>query len=102
MAEDGKTLSEQEVDHLLMILAEECIEMAKECMKAYRFGLDDLYEETRPVDRIVLELNDVLGILTMLQDAKVLPKPIMDVSMINQKIHKVKEMMEYSKKKGKL
>ncbi len=55
-----------EKQHLLMILAEECSELAKEALKAARFGLDRVYEGESNRTRIVTEFSDVLALCEML------------------------------------
>ena len=55
-------------EHLLVIVAEECAELAKECSKALRFGLDDHHPdyENCNKDRILLEYCDLLGAMSLL------------------------------------
>lgn len=70
-------------EHLLVCLAEECGEVAKECHKALRFGLDDQLtldpsgprgtEGPTTREKIVAELNDLMGVVGMLVVRGILP-----------------------------
>ena len=55
-------------EHLLIILAEECAEVAQRCSKALRFGLDDIQpgQEMTNRQRIQEELADIMGVCAML------------------------------------
>lgn len=55
---------------LLNKLAEECLEVAHQCMKAVRFGLDDFNPKTGEVNRasIQSELFDVVATVRLLED----------------------------------
>jgi len=99
-------------EHLLTVLAEECGEVAKECHKALRFGLDD--QVTRdpkgprgtegPTNRekIIEELNDIMGVVEMLVAHGVLPEFWRDISKQRRKGEKVAQYMEYAKRVGAL
>ena len=58
---------------LLLKLAEEAAEVSQIALKAAQFGLDDVWEKVAPLsvrDRLGGELNDLLGVVAMLnQDA---------------------------------
>lgn len=58
---------------LLLKLAEESAEISQIALKAAQFGLDDVWEKVAPLsvrDRLHGELNDLLGVVAMLnQDA---------------------------------
>lgn len=99
-------------EHLLTVLAEEGGEVAKECHKALRFGLDDKLTldptgprgSTGPTvrEKIVSELNDLLGVAQMLVDRKILPANWQDENLQKQKIQKVTRYMEYARQVGTL
>ena len=66
-----------ENEHLLTCLNEECLEVAKDADKALRFGLDD-WPPDDPLcvtnrERIVNELNDILGVARLLVSRGILP-----------------------------
>lgn len=83
--------------HLLMILAEECSELAKEALKAARFGMDRIEpgQTLSNYDRIVTELSDVLAVAEMLN---LKHRPY----RIGEKQHKVREAMKLSASLGRL
>lgn len=62
-------------EHLLTILAEECTEVAQRCTKALRFTLDEVQpgQELSNAQRIVDEIDDVLGVFGMLRAGGLLP-----------------------------
>ena len=85
-------------DHLLVILSEECAEVAKECCKALRFGLDDYSPESNVTNRekIRSELTDLFAVAELLLDADIISEYI-DSDGIEKKIKKVEKYLEYSK-----
>jgi len=90
-------------EHLLVILAEECNEVAQRVSKILRFGLVDP-EGTEPnqpytnKDRLILEINDLLAILEM-----VFGEQDYDYQMLKEdKKRKVEKYLELSKKIGTL
>lgn len=101
---------EAETRHLLYCLIEECSEVQKVCAKALRFGLDDTYRANNGIEPPITprqelrhELNDFSGVLTLLQQAEVLP-PVdgFDDAERAEKILKVMRMMEYAREQGML
>lgn len=83
-------------EHLLIILAEECNEVAQRCSKALRFGL---YEKQPGQDktnayRIIEELSDLSGVWQMLRDQERLPS--IDPSLSDAKKAKVESFLNYS------
>lgn len=70
-------------EHLLTCLSEECQEVAKECSKALRFGLEDqvTLDPTGPrgtqgptnQEKLVDELNDLMGTIQKLVQRGVIP-----------------------------
>lgn len=99
-------------EHLLTVAAEECGEVAKEIHKALRFGLDDKVTldpfgprgTTGPTNRekIVEELNDLMGVINMLIASGSLPHDWQDAARQDRKRLKVSACMEYARKVGAL
>ena len=100
------------IEHLLTICAEECCEVSKEIHKALRFGLDDQVTldphgprgTTGPTnrDKIVEELNDLMGVVKMLVECSALPGDWQDTGRQDRKIEKVLAYMDYARKVGTL
>jgi len=99
-------------NHLITCLAEECGEVAKECHKALRFGLDDKVtrdplgprgtEGPTNREKIVDELNDLMGLVRMLTMRDILPEDWLDESKQKAKAIKVARFMDYAEKVGAL
>lgn len=86
---------------LLLKLAEEASEVAKDALKAAQFGLD---EEGAPYDnraRLNGELNDLLAIVSLLNSNTTL-NYLPDQDHAARKCHKVKEYLGYSIRLGKV
>lgn len=71
---DAKPLKEclnqlSEIDHLLVVLAEECAEVAQRVAKALRFGLTEVQpgQPYTNAERIVNEVNDLIAVVMMLE-----------------------------------
>ncbi len=98
------------IEYLLTCVSEECSEVAKECSKALRFGLEDQLtldpagprgtEGPTNRDKLVDELNDLLGVVMMLEQEGVIPANWMDQEKWHQKQAKVIRFMEYSARVG--
>lgn len=90
-------------EHLLTILSEECLEIAKDVSKGLRFGLDDHYP-TQTItngESINHEFNDLLAVIEMLNEEGILNvKP--DRELIEKKKQKVEHFLLYSKNAGTL
>lgn len=88
-------------EHLLIILGEECNEVAQRVSKALRFGLDEIQsgQPLNNAERIQQELCDPIAIHEWLEELGVL-KPM----YINPRLkrEKVLKYMEISMAKGKL
>lgn len=89
------------IDHLLIILAEECAEVSHRCSKALRFGLSEIQEgqDHTNAERIMQEYDDLKGVLKMLMDEGALRQPNARAS--HRKIEKVEKYLKYSKSIGK-
>jgi hypothetical protein len=57
-----------ETEHLLVMLNEEAVEVAKECDKAVRFGLDDVYKDEPQHRRLAREITHFITTLERLRD----------------------------------
>ena len=106
-----------ETEHLLTCLSEEGTEVAevfaellaavsrtgKRASKALRFGLDEIQpgQDASNGERIVAELNDLLGVAELLQDAGVI-KDFGNRAAVEAKKAKVRAFLEYSAECGTL
>lgn len=100
------------LEHILTCAAEECGEVAKEIHKALRFGLDDQVTldpngprgTTGPTnrDKIVEELNDLMGVINMLVKEGAIPHDWEDVERQDRKSRKVWAYMGYARRVGAL
>ena len=90
-------------EHLLIILAEECNEVAQRAAKALRFGLKDPdgSEPGQPYtnkDRLILEINDLSAVIEMVFGKQ----EIISQMLKDDKKKKVEKYLELSKKLGTL
>ncbi len=85
-------------EHLLVIAAEECVEVAQRLTKASRFGLNETQpnQEFDNAYRVVQEYNDLVAVLRMLG------LEVRDPEMIAAKQAKIERYLEYSKTQGTL
>lgn len=88
-------------EHLLIILAEECMEVAHEVTKALRFGLEDKWKENPTnAEKLTQEMGDLMAVFNMLVvEGHV--KPITKES-IEEKYMKVEKFIVYSRERGTL
>jgi NTP pyrophosphatase (non-canonical NTP hydrolase) len=89
-------------EHLLVILAEECAEVAQRTSKALRFGLDEVQpgQTETNAQRISGELADVFAAVDMLINEGVIAYP--DIARTLAKQKKVEEFLRYSAECGTL
>jgi len=89
-------------EYLLIILSEECAEVIHAVSKALRFGLNDYHPATLITNKenIEKELNDLGGIIELLRSEYVLDTS--DPTLRFQKIERIEQYLQYSKKVGKL
>lgn len=85
-------------EHLLTCAAEEGCEIGQAGHKALRFGLDDINPKSRQTNRqdLVTEVNDLLGVLEMLQEHGVELPGLFDRRAIEAKKLRVLTWMEHS------
>lgn len=94
------------IEHLLEVLAEEGCEIARECQKSNRFGIDDT-DFTKPDgpnnrQRIVDELNDLFAVVEMCVNAGLIPGSWYDRDKIAAKQAKVQRCLAYARERGAL
>ena len=93
-------------EHLLTCLGEEGSEISKDVSKSLRFGLDDrnVLDPTGPTnrERLLSELNDLLGVASLLVDFGIIPPDWMDAEKQIAKKRKVRKFMGYAVKVGAL
>lgn len=90
------------IEYLLICLAEEGSEIVKDVSKTLRFGLDEvnILNPNGPNnrERIIEELNDLIGVVEYLVEMGVFPKDWMDSEKIEKKRLKLDEFMGYSER----
>lgn len=64
-------------EHLLTCLSEECAEVAQRVSKALRFGLNEVQagQPLTNAQRIAEELGDLFAVVTICNDARLVPLP---------------------------
>jgi uncharacterized protein (UPF0147 family) len=89
-------------EHLLTCLSEECAEVSQRASKALRFGLDEVQPEQpfNNAQRIIAEVNDLIAVIEMLQQANALPR--VTRAAVDEKKRKLAEWMRYSAERGAL
>jgi hypothetical protein len=93
-------------EHLITVLIEECAEVAKECCKANRFGLDDQLtlnpdgprgtEGPTNREKIIAELNDLMGTTHEMVMRGILPADWQDAGRQYAKQVKIRKFMDYA------
>lgn len=86
--------------HLLQKLSEECAEVSQRCSKAIIFGKDEIQpgQDLNNNERLVNELEDLLGVARMLRGENVIGVP--DERNIAAKASRVEHYMLLSKERG--
>jgi hypothetical protein len=88
-------------EHLLTCLGEEGSEIAQDIAKCLRFGLDDrnVLKPTGPTnrERLVAELNDLLGVAAMLEELGILPDGWQNFEAQYAKRKKVEKFLDYAR-----
>ena len=93
--------------HLLACLGEEGSEVSQETAKALRFGIDDDFIDDnfsgRTVrERLIAELNDLLGVAQLCVEHGILPRDWQNSMAQYVKKRKVRKFMEYARQTGAL
>jgi CMP-2-keto-3-deoxyoctulosonic acid synthetase len=89
------------IEHLLVIFAEECSEVAQETSKALRFGVNEQRDlPTSNLERIEKEFSQLLAMREMLMTEGVYIH--LDEEVMKKKKAKVEEYLLYSKECGTL
>lgn len=90
------------VQYLLTKLAEEANEIGVEALKCQQFGLSEIYEPIGITneERLINELNDLQGVIAMLQDHMALSTDIIKQEKVLAKMAKVEKYMKYSQSLG--
>lgn len=94
-----------EIQYLLVCLAEECAEVQQEVGKALRFGLDHDWPNDKNsgtnAERIKKELTDLLAIVELLESRGAISGKL-DLDAIANKQSKVIQFMAYARERGTL
>lgn len=90
-------------DHILVVAAEECNEVAKRLMKILRFGPDDIEpgQQFTARERAQQEIYDLLAALDDLDKRGIVPIPPNELAVRTKQL-KVQRMLEYSRDVGRL
>ncbi len=91
-----------EQEHLLVIIAEECAEVAQRATKALRFGLEEIQEGQKLTNsqRLQYEFSDLLGAYDLLSEKH--PVSFPTSKQRRSKQSKIKKYLKYSKTIGTL
>lgn len=94
-------------EHLLIILAEESVEVAQRATKALRFTLEEVQPDQTltkrtNAERIMQEYADLIAVVEMLLDEGSLDRPRDMRSMVAAKKLKVENFLKYSRERGTL
>lgn len=91
------------IEHLLQCLAEEAGEIVQASMKCTRFALDGHYPDgRRNSDVVKLEVNDLIGVMELLQEECPEFRDYFKRDLINAKKIKVVRHMEVARERGTL
>jgi NTP pyrophosphatase (non-canonical NTP hydrolase) len=82
---------------------EECAEVQQAVSKALRFGLNDSYKDYgNNKERIESEICDLMGVLELLYEEKIIPMPDNWQDRVAAKKTKVMRYMDYARERGAL
>ena len=95
-------------EHLITCLGEEgievALELAKVCSKTNRFGLREVSvaDPAGPdnTERLVNELNDLLGVVAVLVEEGILPRNWQNFWKQTEKRRRVRHFMAYAREQG--
>ena len=89
-------------EYLITMVMEECAEITQAASKGLRFGLDDGYPGSERTNRddLVKEVNDLLGVLQLLEEYGVDLPGIGDQGQVADKKRRIKEYLKYSQQQG--
>jgi hypothetical protein len=89
-------------EHLLLVMAEECAEVAQRVSKAIRFGIDEIQpgQSLTNAERIMQEMDDLEAVRLMLTARALLPGHT--ARNIQAKIEKLAVFMKYAEQCGTL
>jgi hypothetical protein len=89
-------------EHLLSILAEECVEVAQRATKALRFGLTEIQpgQDKDNAERILVEVADLLATLDMLTEEGHLRARYVTDEMIQAKKDRIEHYFKRSRECG--
>ena len=92
------------IDHLLVILMEECADVQQAVSKTLRFGPYDGYPGTtrRNITDLGIELAQIQAVVEMLVAEGVLTEQMLPNSTVTEKKRKVEEFLGHSKNLGRL
>lgn len=92
------------VDYLVNVLTEECCEVGQRACKAVRFGLYETQEghTQNNLQRLIGELNDILGTIETLQEEGVDFSEFGDRMAVDRKKASIKKYFTRSIEHGKL
>jgi hypothetical protein len=92
-------------EHLLTILAEECVEVAQRASKCLRFGATEIQpgQDEDNAIRLIHEWWDLLALIGMCKEDGILPeRPPGFPEWIQAKREKVEKFLAYSREQGTL
>lgn len=93
------------IEYLLVCVSEEGSEVSQAACKAARFGISDAHPDRDMLpnnEYLVREVNDLLGVLELLQEYGAPIQGIGDRDAIEAKKVRVKKFMVYSQERGAL
>lgn len=92
-------------EYLLQCITEESAEVIQAAGKIQRFGPKDKYPKKykgTTTDRLVHELNDLMGAVEEAVSAGILPRNWFRCALVHEKQRKIRKYMKYSRRKRRL